>query len=81
MDRELILQKLIFLDENQLNPNCFNCGKELSAFLISEKYLNDFFTPEELGFLLQENLIRYNEQYAPKLTIYLCRHCCKAERM
>lgn len=79
MRDELNLQRLIFLNENQLNPLCHNCKKELSAFLISQKELVEFFKPIDIGWLLQNKLIQQSQQYLPKLIIFLCRYCIKKE--
>ena len=80
MPKEMILQRLVFLDENTLNPSCYKCDKELSGFLISEKELIEFFSPVDIGWLIQKKLIQQSKRYSPKLIIYLCRHCCKGEK-
>jgi len=77
--KELRLQKLVFLDENVLNPDCHVCCKEMGGFLISEEELLENFSPIDLGWLLQKNLIQKSKQYKPKLIIYLCKDCCKGE--
>jgi len=77
---DLKLQKLVFLDENILNPSCEKCGKELSGFLISEEKLQEF-SPIDLGWLIQKNYIMKTEKYKPKLIIFLCINCCKGERI
>jgi len=78
MTKELHLQKLIFLDENILNPNCDRCGAELSGFLITEEELLKF-SPVDLCWLLQKNYIQKSKQYSPKLIIFLCKKCCEGE--
>lgn len=77
MDKELNLQRLLFLDENKSNPPCHNCNKELSGFLISQEELVGFFDPKDIGWLVQKNLIQKTNKYKPKLIIYLCRYCIK----
>lgn len=79
MKPPLRLQKLVFLDENKLNPNCHKCKKELSGFLITQKQLVDYFSPVDIGWLVQKKLIKKSANYAPKLIVFLCRHCCKGE--
>lgn len=80
MAKELKLQRLVFLDENVLNPFCPVCNKELSGFLITEKELLSNFSDVDLGWLLQNKLIKQSRKYNPKLVIFLCRHCCKGEK-
>lgn len=80
MDKALTLQKLVFLDENKLNPFCHVCNKELSGFLISQKKLVDFFSPSDIGWLVSQNLIRPSERYKPQLIIFLCKYCSEEER-
>jgi len=75
--KELRLRKLVFLDENILNPLCHLCGKEMGGFLISEEDLLENFSPVDLGWLLQKHLIERTKEYEPQLIIYLCKDCCK----
>ena len=80
MPKELNLQRLVFLYENRLNPSCHKCKKELSGFLISQKELVEFFSPIDIGWLVQKKLIQRSENYKPKLIIYLCRYCIKENK-
>jgi len=77
MPKELRLQRLVFLDENILNPFCPIHDKELSGYLITQEQLVDFFSQADLGYLFQNELIKQSRRYAPKLVIFLCRECGK----
>jgi len=76
----MVLQRLVFLDENQFNPSCHVCNKELSGFLISEEELSEHFSPVDIGWFVQKKLIQQSKNYAPKLIIFLCRTCCKERK-
>ena len=80
MKKELVLQKLVFIDENQLNPSCETCGKELGGYLISQEDLIEFFSPIDIGYLAQKHLIQRSQNYEPQLIIFLCKSCLKGER-
>ena len=79
--KQLKLQKLVFLDENKFNPFCHKCDKELGGYLISKEELIDFFSPEDIGWLIQMKQLKQSQNYAPKLIIYLCKTCAKGEKL
>lgn len=80
MNKDIVLQRLVFLDENVLNPLCHHCHNELSAFLITEEQLIQNFSEIDLGYLLQKKLIQKSKTYSPQLIIFLCKTCCKGEK-
>ena len=80
MKEPLRLQRLVFLNENILNPDCHACGKELSGFLITQEQLAEYFSPADIGWLVQKKLLLQSKKYQPKLVVFLCKHCCKEKK-
>lgn len=81
MPKPLKLRKVLFLDENKFNPLCNKCKKETGGYLITQKELVGFFSPEDIGFLIQSKYLRRSVNYKPKLIIFLCKTCTLGEKL
>ena len=71
MDNNIDLKRVISLDENKLNPNCFICKQEMAIFEIEKNADNndmiDSFRDTELLLLETDSIAQ----------VYICLNCCK----
>jgi len=63
------LKKIVLRDEDIIYPNCFQCGKELSPYILlemEEEYIN---LVKETGLIIGD--------FNNKPVALLCKKCCK----
>lgn len=70
----MYLTKVFILDENQLFPNCNQCGNELSPFCVTTKELSNI-TVMQMGLFLQSELLIMSGISRHKHILFLCKHC------